>query len=378
MSNKTFKQIPTDSVAMVETDKRDLEFVLAFDQFPEAKTSVHIAEWLNKGHLRGNLKAEYIMCHSTDGASNAVGSAMEFRSITSAVRAIEIRHYTCLAHQVNRSAKYSSGTGDFKHNANERLSRVLNKMHEINGRVYRSEKRLKVLFAVQKEKGRKVIRRPFKGVSTRWNSDHEEVKATNIFMGDYQRSLAIMLGEGGCDAGLLKDSNGDSVEKISLMFSPRDQMIMRQYECGSEPALLLSKFFQMNVPTSHLVLVHLRARIESMREDKFLMYTDISHSTQEVLSNRVKTEVVLSNDVVDRDDVAGGRVETMQQCVAEFRENFAYDMELRSGLTKVINDEGETDCVEELAPDIAIACLLHPMVGGKFYSHLSFHHDRVL
>jgi hypothetical protein len=71
-------------------------------------------------------------------------------------------------------------------------------------------------------------------------------------------------------------------------------------------------------------------------------------------------------------------VEPMQQCVAEFRENFAYDMELRSGLTKVINDEGESDYVEELAPDIAIACLLHPMVGGKFYSHLSFHHDCVV
>lgn len=42
---------------------------------------------------------------------------------------------------------------------------------------------------------RKVIRRPVKAVVTRWNSDYEEVKATNIFMGDLMKSLSIMLDE---------------------------------------------------------------------------------------------------------------------------------------------------------------------------------------
>jgi hypothetical protein len=66
----------------------------------------------------------------------------------------DIRHYVCMAHQVNRSAKYASGTGDFRFNQNPELGALLKKMHEINGRIYRSETRLKVLFAVQKEKNR--------------------------------------------------------------------------------------------------------------------------------------------------------------------------------------------------------------------------------
>jgi hypothetical protein len=106
---------------------------------------------------------------------------------------------------------------------------------------------------------RKVIGRPFWGVTKRWNSDHDEVKATNIFMGDLQRSLAIMLGDKGCNVKSLKekDKNGDLIDRQLLMFLPTDQMILRQYEWASEPVVLLSKFFQLDVPTSHLVQIHL-------------------------------------------------------------------------------------------------------------------------
>jgi hypothetical protein len=75
-------------------------------------------------------------------------------------------------------------------------------------------------------------------------------------MGDLQRSLAVMLGEKGCNVGLLKDANGSPVDKQDLMFSPMDQMILRQYECGSEPVVLLLKFLQLDVSTAHLVLIH--------------------------------------------------------------------------------------------------------------------------
>jgi hypothetical protein len=193
---------------------------------------------------------------------------MEFQAMTDAVKASSIHHYTCFAHQVNRSAKYASGTGYFKTPANTELAKVMKKMHEINGRVYRNETRLKVLFAVQTKKiselllqaslfcldrfcssclqqlllhliHRKVIRRPFRGVTTRWNSDHNEVKATNIFMGDLQKSLVLMLGDKGCDAALLKekDKNGDPIDKMLLIFLPRDQSILCQYECASEPVV---------------------------------------------------------------------------------------------------------------------------------------------
>lgn len=155
MSTRTYNEGGKKLVVMAEMEKRDLETILAFDQFNESKTSMNIAAWLTTGHCRAGLKPDYILCHATDGASNAVGSSMEFQAITSCLKEERnIRHYVCMAHQVNRSAKYASGTGDFRENANEELSSVLKKMHEINGRVYRSETRLKVLFAVQKEKNR--------------------------------------------------------------------------------------------------------------------------------------------------------------------------------------------------------------------------------
>jgi hypothetical protein len=121
-------------------------------KFPESKTGKNIADWLLASHLKAGLKGEYIMCHSPDGASNAVASSMEFKAMSNAVKDSWIRHYTCYAHQVNRSAKYASGTGDFKSPAKIELAKVLKKLHEINGRVFRNETRLKALFAVQTKK----------------------------------------------------------------------------------------------------------------------------------------------------------------------------------------------------------------------------------
>jgi hypothetical protein len=97
-------------VQLKQLDKSDLETVIAFKKFPEAKTGKNIAEWLPQSHSKAvGLKGEYVMCHSTDGASNAVASSMEFQAMTDAVKASSIRHYTCFAHQFNPSAKYRIG-----------------------------------------------------------------------------------------------------------------------------------------------------------------------------------------------------------------------------------------------------------------------------
>jgi hypothetical protein len=132
-----------------------LETVVSFDQFSESKTAVNIAAWLVDGHTRAGLKADYILCHATDGASNAVSSCVEFQGITSGLRGEhDIRHYICMAHQVNRSAKRALGTGDFRINQNPEKGALLKKMHEINGQIYCNETCLKILFQVQKSKKR--------------------------------------------------------------------------------------------------------------------------------------------------------------------------------------------------------------------------------
>jgi hypothetical protein len=84
---------------------------------------------------------------------------------------------------------------------------------------------------------------------------------------------------------------------------------------GVDQSLSLSKFFQLNVPMSHLVLVHLQARIEQLREPKFAN-ADISHSPLEVQTGWNKAETVLLDEVTDHDD--HGRVEAMHRCVAKF------------------------------------------------------------
>jgi hypothetical protein len=137
-------------------------------------------------------------------------------------------------------------------------------------------------------------------------------------MGNLQRSLVLMLEDDGCDAKLLKDADSKSVvDKTRMMFTPSDQMMLCQYECAAEPVVLLSKFFLLNKPTSHLVIVHLRAQIQQMRELRFNMYEDISHTKMPILTNCWKTETVLAQDVTNRED--HGQVEPMLFPVDVFR-----------------------------------------------------------
>ena len=82
------------------------------------------------------------------------------------------------------------------------------------------------MYEEQKRKNKKVIRKPFVGVVTRWNSDFLEVKATNIFMGDLQESLLRMLDEeNGIDRYLVNESENG---KDDFMFSPTERLTLRQ------------------------------------------------------------------------------------------------------------------------------------------------------
>jgi hypothetical protein len=64
-----------------------------------------------------------------------------------------------------------------------------------------------------------------------------------------------------------------------------------------------------------------------MRQPKFEMFADISHSPMESLTGCNKTETVLSHDdVVDGDD--HGRVVSMEPCIARFQYLFADDLEI--------------------------------------------------
>lgn len=209
---------------------------------------------------------------------------------------------------------------------------------------------------------RKVIRKPHRGVVTRWNSEYLEVRHSNICMGDLQMALSEMLDpETGIDRKLLKDVHGEPVDRNDLMFVPNELNMLRQYECAAEPVMKLSEFFQHSAPMVHQVLVVLRARIQEMREPTFLMYGDISYNENlSVLTDRKKTEIIGSDAEKEQH---GATVQPMIEEIYDFRRQFADDLESRCGLT--FERDGVTYDPDDLPTDIALGCLLNPLVGGK-------------
>ena len=123
----------------------------------------------------------------------------------------------------------------------------------------------------------------------------------------------------GIDCALLKDCNGMEVDRNTLMFVPNELNILRQYECAAEPVMHLSSFFQHTAPTVHHILITLRARIQEMREETFMMYGDISYNEQlPVLTDRKKPEIIGSDAEKEQH---GATVQPMLEEIYHFRKN---------------------------------------------------------
>jgi hypothetical protein len=253
-----------------------METVNSFKRFDGGHTGKAIGQWLAEEHASKGLLPQYVGYHCTDGASNAVASACQYELLTAINRSSSFTHYKCLAHQTNRSAKFASGTGDFKQNSNSNLAKVLGKAHSIIARVHRSTARLDVLCGVQRSLKRSPILLPSPGVTTRWDSANREVSSINRIMGDFNKALLLLIN--GIDAKKLITKEGEPFVSIAdYTFTATDKLILRQFECGSDPCVQLSKFYQLNKATAHETLFVTRAYIALMRETSFLMYDDLSH-----------------------------------------------------------------------------------------------------
>ena len=110
------------------------------------------------------------------------------------------------------------------------------------------------------------------------------------------------------------------------MLTLADKLILRQFECGSEPCVLLSKFYQLNAATSHETLFITAAYLALMRETSFVMYDDISHSDLADLSARKKTVYVLSSSHVVAENEIGRNTQRIDACIEKFRKLYASDM----------------------------------------------------
>lgn len=324
------------------------ETVNSFKRFDSPHTGKAIGEWLVSEHEAKGLLPQYVVFHCTDGASNAVASANVYDLLTELNRETPIDHVKCLAHQTNRSAKFASGTGDFRDNANPRLSKLLLKCHTIIARVQRSSARIKVVKDVQIESGRTKAVLPSPGVPTRWDSTNREVASVNRIMNDYNKALHLLIN--GIDHGKLTPKVGEALPITNFTFTPNDKMILRQFEIGSRPCVLLSKFFQINDATSHETIFVTLAYLLLMQQTSFVMYDET-----------IQSEVAVVSSLHVASECDGFRTEVvMDPCIELYRLLYSKDMLERCGFT----DQNGDPC-SELPRMTAIALLLNPLFGGR-------------
>jgi hypothetical protein len=356
VSKQTLNEGAKKKLNIAEGSLQGLEAVIAFKRYDGKKDGAGIGAWMRSEHESKGLLPQYVGYHSTDGASNAISSANHYDVLTEMNRDSPIHHDTCMAHQNNRSAKYASGTGDFVVCMNEELRDVLQKLHNVIAKVNRSGDRIKVVRDVQRAAERKVCVLPSASVVTRWDSSNMEVASVNRIMGDFNKALGLLID--GADKRFLI-SNGVAVPRENFIFSKDERTILRQYECGSEPCLLLSKFFQLNESTCHETLFVITARIAQMRETSFAMYADISHSDVADLTKRTKTLVVNSpHNILSVDEE---NEKKMEPCILKFRELYSDDLEKRIGLS---NGHGQP--AVHLPVIIGLAALLNPLYGSTY------------
>ena len=166
VSQHTLKKGAQAKLATTKGVLAGLETVLSFKKFDGPKTGIGIGTWLVAEHKNKGLLPSYVCYHSTDGASNAVSSVNHYELMTQMNNDGSVHHDKCMAHQNNRSAKYASGTGDFKTCANTALRDVLMKAHNTIQRVHRSAHRCKVVRDVQKAALRKTVVLPIPSLVT--------------------------------------------------------------------------------------------------------------------------------------------------------------------------------------------------------------------
>lgn len=211
---------------------------------------------------------------------------------------------------------------------------------------------------VQKQAKRSAVVLPSPGVTTRWDSTIREVTSLNRIMGDFNKGLYTLINS--IDKEKLTPKDGTAVRMTDFTFTPSDKLILRQFECGSDPCLKLSKFYQLNKATSHETLFVTTAYISMMRETSFLMYDDISHTDLTDLRSCKKIVHVVSSQHSSNEDETGRPEQPMDPCIELFRMLYADDMEERCGLT-----EGPGVPAMKLPVELSIALLLNPMYGGR-------------
>jgi hypothetical protein len=206
--------------------------------------------------LEATLHNKDINIFLADGALNAIGSIVEYESLSCPTRPNDVQLSVCFAHQNERSGGYASGTITFAVPANKELGDILEKSHKIQVRLSRSSHRMAIYREVQLRNNRKPMLNPDPANETRWNGTIDETVRANMIMGDVSETLEILLSAGGDDNGMLANTSLDE-----LRYTAEDKMVLRQFEGAAIPAKLFSKFTQDTKETWSYILFESRLAI---------------------------------------------------------------------------------------------------------------------
>ena len=337
-----------------------MEIPIEFGRFDKPKTAENVATRMKLAHDRVGLKSKHIFHMSADGG--AISSASELEWNTRQGREVETAFESCYAHQNELASKMSTGSSSHVTNNNPVLGGVIAKNHDINERFIRSSGRTKMLRSVQEENKRKPKLPLKQSVVTRWSSNVTETARCNEVMGDLcEANQRLLLGD---DASLLRDGNGNAVDRNTLVHSQLDKSILRQLEAGYDPVIRFSKYLQSKGVKSPQMLFEIRHTIQEMESSNFGMYTDISHMGAAAPDgrNRKKTTFVQAPGAPEHPDARNyAHHVDMEQCIQLGRHLYCEDLSARLKLTE--KDTGEDK--ECLADSVTFPALLNPLMGGR-------------
>ncbi len=115
-----------------------------------------------------------------DGGSNSIGSIQEYEVVSrSEGWQTSVEFNICYSHQNERSGGFASGTMKFAGKPNEELGAILRKSHEIQVRISRSPKRMKLYSDIQRKQGCKPLFAPDPAGKTHWNGCIDETIRAN-------------------------------------------------------------------------------------------------------------------------------------------------------------------------------------------------------
>ncbi len=128
-----------------------LEHVLNFERFDKSKTCTNFSDWMFESFCEATVLNGDFLQLAADGASNAIGSIVEFESLSRHIRLNDVALSVCIADQNERSGGYASGTFAFAEPANDELGLIIDKSHKIQVCMSRSSQRMTVYRDIQTE-----------------------------------------------------------------------------------------------------------------------------------------------------------------------------------------------------------------------------------